>query len=298
MTEPMKQNFSIKMVISVLLLLGHGLSNLNAEPILQKRGRTRMKVYYEKQSNNDRKISLILLQGSGKNMVGVPKAKIRLTTFNLANELELTILTTDENGEATLVIEAGYTLPKDDDGYTVIKAVYSGNEALKGVKKQIKFMDLNIGVAFDIIDSVKQITISTIKLDSLGNKIPVAGIELKVGVERLYSILYLDKIETNTKGLATMEFPNDIPGDSIGNLNLIIRVEEDDDYGTISKSAKIQWGTIVDYSITTSGRCLYGDQAPLWMIIAVSIILTGAWFHFILAISKVVKMRNIAQDLP
>ena len=294
----MKPNYNINIVISILFILCCGITDLSANTMVQKKGRTRIKVYYEKLDNNDRQLTVILNQGSGKKMAGVQDVEVFLTTYNLDTEVELPTLVTDENGEAILIIEANYPLPLNEDGFTIIKAVYEGNDELKGAKKQIKFMDVNIELAFDIVDSVKQLTISTMAIDSAGNKTPVSGVELNIGVERLYSILYLEKIESSKEGKTVMEFPSDLPGDSVGVLKVIVKVSEDKIYGTVTKSSQIDWGTVVDYSNTHSDRSLFGVQAPLWMIIAIFIILAGAWYHFILAITKVLKMRSLAKIEP
>lgn len=293
MIKQMKTNYYFSTVITVLAMFCF--LTTKADVIDQKKTRTRLKVYYEKLSNNDRKILVILNQGTGKKISGVQNAEIILTTFDQDEEIALTSLFTDFNGEAVLVIEAGYILPVDTDGYSVINTRYSGNDSLKAAKKQIKFMDMNIAVSFDIVDSVKYLTVSTFEIDSIGKKKPIGGIGLNVGVERLYSTLYLQKIETNEDGTGSMAFPDDIPGDSIGTIYVIVKVDDHDDYGTITKSAKINWGTLVDYSYTLNGRSLFGDEAPLWMIISVFIILAGAWYHFILAIFKVIKINDLEQ---
>jgi len=264
--------------------------------IAQKKTRTRLKAYYEQLSNKDLKISVILIQGTGKKMANVQNAEVLLSTFNQDDEIFLTNLITDDNGEAELIIEKGYKLPINEKGYAVIKASYAGNDSLKAAKKQIKFMDLNVEISFDIIDSIKQITVTAFEIDSIGNKIPIEGVNFNIGVERLYSILYLEKIKTDESGTRSMEFPNDIPGDSVGILNVVVKVIEDKKYGTITKAAQIDWGTIVDFSNAHADRSLFGDQAPLWMIIAVFVILAGAWYHFILAILKVNKIRTTDQD--
>ncbi len=289
----MKTNYFLNTVILSLFLICYGVTDTNA----QKKTRTRLKVYYEKLTNNDKKISFILNQGSGKKIAGIQEAVIYLTTYDLENEIELTSVNTDSNGEAIFLIEANYPFPKDVDGYSVISARYTGNDSLKAAKKLIKFLDLNITISFEIIDSVKLLTVSTFGIDSLGSNKPVEDIELNIGVERLHSTLYLEKIKTNEKGIASMEFPGDIPGDSIGIINVIVRLNEHDDYGTIVKSARTNWGTIVDYSNTSYGRSLFSDEAPLWMIISVFIILSGAWYHFILAIFKVIKIRDVEQKI-
>lgn len=271
------------------------LAATNGEAIAQKKSKTRLKVYYEKLPSDDKKISIILTQGSGKKIVGVQNAEIFLTTYNQNVEVELTSFRTDDNGEAVLIIEANYIFPKDEKGYWTIKTMYNGNDTLRAAKKIIKFSDLNIDSSFDIIDSVKVLTVSTFEIDTIGNRKLIGGIEVNIGVERLYSTLYLQEIETNEEGIGKMEFPNDIPGDSIGAINVIIKIDDDDNYGTITKSEKVNWGTTVDYSDLLIGRSLFGDEAPLWMIISVAVILIGAWYHFMLAIFKVFRIKKMAQ---
>jgi len=260
----------------------------------QKKTRTRLKMDYEKLSNDDKRISVALIQGSGKKMSGVENAELTLATYDQDEEIELTRLLTDAEGEVMLLVEAGYQFPRDKDGYAVITATYSGNDSLKSANKQIKFMDLNVDIIFDIKDSIKFVMVSAYAIDSTGIKKPIEELKFNIGVERLYSILYLEQVETDDEGHGSMEFPTDLPGDSTGYVKVIVKLDGHDDYGTIIKSAETNWGTIVDYSTMTNNRSLFGDNAPLWMIISVAVILTGAWFHFILAIFKVYKMRKLA----
>ncbi|MFY0653160.1 MAG: hypothetical protein JXQ96_14055 [Cyclobacteriaceae bacterium] len=262
----------------------------------QKKGRTRMKAYYEKLPNADKKISLFLTQGSGKSIKGVADAEIELITYNLDEEVKLAQLTTDTLGAATLFVNSNFQFPKNEDGYHSIKATYSGNDSLRSSKRSVEFLDLNIDISFEVVDSVKEVTVSTYQIDSTGNKIPIEAVDVNIGVERLYSALFLDEVETEEDGVGIFEFPNDIPGDSIGNLNVLARIDDHDDFGTVTQVSNVKWGTKVDYSIKSNGRSLFGDEAPLWMIISVFIILAGAWFNFMLAIYKILKLRNIGQN--
>ncbi len=289
----MKPKYILTTALLFLFFFYYLPAKTTAAANIQKKTKTRLKVYYEKLANSDKKISIILFQGTGKKMKGIENAELVLTTFDLDNERQLTTIYTDANGNAMLIIEAKYLFPKDERGYSVVKVMYSGNDSLKAAQKKVKFMDLNVDVSFEIVDSIKLITVSTFEIDSIGNPKPIEGVKLNIGVERLFSTLYLSKIETNKKGIGTMEFPEDIAGDSIGTINVIVKIDDNDDYGTITKAKKINWGTIVDYSNVSENRSLFGDEAPLWMIISVFVVLAGAWYHFILAIYKVLKIKKI-----
>lgn len=260
----------------------------------QKKERTRLKAYYEKLSNNDKKISIILTQGRGKSMKGVPYADIKLTTSNEDSTATMGTIQTDSLGEAELFIEANYPFLENEDGYLNFKANYRGNDSLRGSRKEVEFLDLNLEVTLDVEDSVKTVGVLAYEVDEEGNKQPVEELGMKVGVKRLLSNLYLEDIDTDEDGMAEMEFPNDIPGDSIGTITVVVRFEDHDDYGTMTKTMEVNWGTPVDYSDSSNQRSLFGDSAPWWMIISVAIILGGAWIHFLWAVFKVIKIRKLA----
>ena len=262
----------------------------------QKKERTRLKAYYEKLPNDDKKISIILTQGKGKSIRGVENSEIIVSTVAADSTIELATLITDSSGETALFIEADYSFSKDEEGFAVINVNYAGNDSLRASKRKIEFIDLNLELSLDVVDSVKYVEVEAFELDSEGNKVPIEEIDVNVGVKRLYSTLFLEEVETDEDGIATMEFPDDIPGDSSGTITVLVKLDEHDDYGTITKTAKIDWGTSVDYTIASNGRSLFGDSAPLWMIISVAVILFGAWFNFLLAVYKVYQIKKLAKD--
>lgn len=259
----------------------------------QNKTRTRLKMSYEKLANDDKQITLTLIQGKGKSMSGVENAELVLSNEAGDEPIEITSVFTNENGEATLQIEAGYSFPIDEEGYSIVSATYIGNDSLRSAENSIKFMDLIVNLSFDEIDSIKTIIVSSFALDSTGTKVPIEDLKFDIGVERLYSTLNLEKVETDRRGLAVMEFPDDVPGDSTGALHIIVKLNENDDYGTVIREADINWGTIVEYNKEMTNRSLFGVNAPLWMIISVAVILTGAWLHFLLAIFKVYKLAKL-----
>lgn len=277
-----------------LLLLIGALLYTPAPVQAQKKERTRLKAYYEKLSNSDKKLSIILTQGRGKSMKGVPYADIKLTTSNEDSTAAMGTIQTDSLGEAELFVEANYPFLKNEDGYLNFKANYRGNDSLRSSKKEVEFLDLNLEVTLDVEDSVKTVGVLAYEIDEKGNKQPVEELGMKVGVKRLLSNLYLEDINTDEEGMAEMEFPNDIPGDSIGTITVVVRFEDHDDYGTMTKAMEVNWGTPVNYSDTSNQRSLFGDSAPWWMIISVAIILGGAWIHFLWAVFKVIKIRKLA----
>lgn len=277
-------------VSSIVLILSLLLSTTQAVNAQKKN--SRMRVYYEKLSDNSKKISAILIKGKGKDMTSVENAEVFLSTFDGEEEIPLTTVFTDANGEADLYVEEGYRFPVDEEGTVTVMAVYNGCDSIKSSDKDVTFKDVHLEVSLEVVDSVKTITVKAFELSPEGEPMPAAEIDLKVGVQRLHSILYLEEGETDEDGMAEIHFPDDIPGDGSGNISIVIKISEDKVYGTVTKTIVKDWGLVVDFSEATNGRSLFGDEAPLWMIISVFIILLGAWFHFLFAIYQVFRMSK------
>lgn len=261
----------------------------------QKKERTRLKAYYEKLPNNDKKISVILTWGRGKNLKGVQDAQVSIIAEAPDSKIKMATIQTDSLGEAVLIIEEDYVFPVNEEGFSVLRLSYKGNDSFRGSKRKIEFMDLKLDLALEIIDSVKTGKITAFMFDQEGNEVAVEDLKMKVGVKRLYSNLYIDEeVQTDGEGIANFEFPDDIPGDADGTVTVVVRLEDHDEFATVTKVTDVQWGTPVDYSITGNGRSLFGDSAPIWMITAVAVILSGAWLHFLWAVLMVFRIKKLA----
>ena len=294
----MKTEFKYMQWVVVLLAFGM-LTVFHAQIIGKpeaKKERTRMKLYYAKLPDGTKKITIGITAGSGKNMHGVGNAEVVLNSMANDSIIELARLTTDTLGTIELFVEADYEFPSNEDGKTYLEAIYEGSDAYRNASSDLEFADLDFNFSFEVEDSVKYLTVTATGRDPEGNTVPVEGLDISIGVKRLYSILPIERIETDEDGEAVLEFPDDIPGDSIGMITVRARIEDDDDYGTVEQIGSAQWGVPVSYQLERLPRQLFTDEAPLWMITCVFIILVGAWYHFILSIYKLSRIKK-ASDL-
>jgi hypothetical protein len=210
------------------------------------------------------------------------------STYTLARQ------ETDTLGELNLYLASDYKLPMDEDGLSVIEAIYDGNEIYRSASNDLEIMDIDLVFSFEIEDSIKYLSVVANRIDGEGNKVPVEELEINVGVQRLYSVLPLDDVETDKEGIGTLEILDDLPGDASGNLVFVARIEDHDEFGTVTKSGNQAWGIPVSYEVEPLPRQLFTDEAPLWMIASVFIMLLGAWYHFFLSISKLIKLKKAA----
>lgn len=284
---------SIKRYLQYLLLFSLMLFLTAPTVNAQKKERTRLKAYYEKMANDQKKISISLTAGRGRNMMNVGNAAVTLFTFEGDSSIEIANLETDENGELILYVEAGYQFPKNDEGISRVEVRYDGNDSLRSSSREVEFADLVLEISTEIVDSVKYLNLTATEMRT-DTMMSVQDLRLKVGVKRLTSNLYLGEIKTDEEGKGVFEFPDDIPGDDTGMITLVVKLEDSDRYGTVTKTSEAQWGIPVDYKVSSNGRSLYGDSAPIWMISSVAVILIGAWAHFLWSVLLVFRIKKEA----
>lgn len=123
------------------------------------------------------------------------------------------------------------------------------------------------------------------------------GKGVKFFVKRTFSLLPIGKTaSTNEEGVAEITFPNDLPGDESGNLIVIAKVEDDDDYGTFQSEEKtVAWGVKPNLEKDHWGeRALYANRgrAPIYLIIASLTIIAGVWGTLFYIVSLIVKIKK------
>ncbi|MCK5101166.1 MAG: hypothetical protein KAR17_00070 [Cyclobacteriaceae bacterium] len=285
-----------KTISLALLLVCVGLITINEvnAKVNAKKERVRMKLYYSKNDAGERMISIGLTAGSGKKMHGVKNGEVLLTSVLNDSIFVLATLETDTLGVVNLYLAQDYKLPMDEDGKSVIEVSYDGNEIYRSASNDIEIFDIDLEFTFEIEDSVKYLSVAANKIDGKGNKIPVEELDIFIGVQRLYSVLPIDDAETDEDGIGMLEIPDDLPGDAEGNLTFVAKIEDHDEFGTVTKSGNQAWGIPVSYEVKPLPRQLFTDEAPLWMIASVFIMLLGAWYHFFLSISKLIKLKKSA----
>ena len=144
-------------------------------------------------------------------------------------------------------------------------------------------------------DSTTKLCIAKVtKLDSA-----LKGADVKFFVKRLFNPLPIGKsVSTNKDGIAEMTFPNDIPGDSLGNIIVIAKIEDDDNVGTVEKQAGVAWGVKVNTNNEEWEKRSWSaarDKAPNVLIFVSIVIFVGVWgtlFFVCLQTYKIFKISS------
>ncbi len=254
--------------------------------------RTRLTLSYEKLGNNDKKLKVSLTAGRGRELQRIEGATIFLSESANDSTYTLAEITTDAHGTSELDIKSGYPFIKDNDGFTSFSATYAGDDHFRKSSSEITIKDVQLELNATEEDSVKSVSVFAYEIDNSGARIPVEGLDINVGVRRLFSILQIGQIQTDADGKGSIEFPNNIPGDSLGMLVVLAKIDDNEYYGTVNSQKTMQWGLPVSYAVKPLPRQLWSNEAPLWMIISVFLVLSAAWFHFVMAIIRVVRVKK------
>ncbi len=256
--------------------------------------KVRLKIEYLKQTDGTKVLKSKLYWKDGKKFMPVVNQDVTFFAEGDTVKLKLGTIKSNEEGFAVLYIEKGVSFPVNSEGVTTFTAKMKKGKEFKSAKRSVDIKDATLNVTLDIQDTVKYVEAKLTTLNSEGESVPIQGTEIFVYVKRLYSLFKVANGVTDENGQYKVNFPNDIPGDSIGNLHVIVKVLDSDDFGNIEYIGSVKWGTVVSYAEEHLPRALWTGEAPFWMIIATLIILLGAWFNFLLAVYKVIKIKSIS----
>ncbi len=207
------------------------------------------------------------------------------------------LIKTNIDGKAILQISPNYILPTKVDGSIKYLVSFDGDELYSNSIAEITIKDIHIELNLIKTDSSKSVEVIVTK-DSIGQRVPVKQIEVFLGVKRMLSLLRIgENTTTDDFGKVIIDFPNDLPGDSIGNLTVLAKIQDDELYGNVEKSVITNWGLPVSFNSEELPPSLYSDAAPLWMIIAVIVLLGGAWIHFLIVIYLIIKMKSAGKKI-
>jgi hypothetical protein len=145
----------------------------------------------------------------------------------------------------------------------------------------------------------KSITVTLLKLDD-AVWTPVAGVDVKVGVQRFGGDLNVssetETYTTDSLGVATAAFQRDsLAGDAQGNLILIAKIEDDDNFGNLNVLQTVPWGKPSVYASTFDHRTLFArrGQSPLWLEFMAYGIIAAVWGVLIYLIFQVIKIKKL-----
>lgn len=201
---------------------------------------------------------------------------------------------TNESGIAILKGGSLDALRKAGHQFT-FKATFAGNESYTKNDASVAIAEVAIVLKAETIDSVNMVTATVNSWNEKGEQVPFKDGELKIYVPRMFSLLPIGDVSTDEDGYGELKFPTDLPGGQNGELTIVARIEEDDNFGNAEVSVPANWGTKTPLQSSKPPRTLWSPDAPLWMVITFVILMVGVWYHYGLIVYELIQVHRLSK---
>jgi len=128
-------------------------------------------------------------------------------------------------------------------------------------------------------------------------ELPVAGADIALFVKRYFGNMQLgDPKTTNERGIATIDWPADLPGDANGNVIIMVRVNDPAaSGGSASLTDTLTIGVPAELPSLTEQRAWWNvrDKAPLWLIFTFAISVIVVWGFIFYILYSVIGIRKM-----
>jgi hypothetical protein len=224
----------------------------------------------------------------------VPVEGMKLT-FSYVSGNDRKVIGTEETGAKG---KASVEIPDDIIASGGLKGTYSFESAYEGLKNykpssaSISIKMASMELSFSKKDTDKQVICKVWEPGKDGS-VPINDLKVQFYVPRTFSLLKVGE-GTLADGLATIDFPVTLPGDSVGNLTIVAKIEDNETYGNVEASGKIGWGKPLPPEVIVK-RGLGDTNAPLWMVYTLIVLLSLVWFHYLYVIFTIIRIRLLGK---
>lgn len=285
----MFKNIRLMILIGAMICLGH---QLYSQKELSK---TYLKLSYTNNVDGTKSLTASLSFKEDKKFKPVRNESISFYSGVDLDELIGTV-ELNEKGLATAIIPEGHEA--DTAGIYFYAAKFKGSETLKKSSTDLSVKDAKLELDFSQKPDGKIISVKAYEINEEGGEVPISDEVVSVLVPTLFGNMLINK-STLEEGSCEMSFPNNLPGDSLGQLEIITKIIDSEAYGNVVKIEKIPWGVAkLPHQIkqTNAKGKLWTHNAPFWMVITLVILLTGVWSHFGYVIFKIFRIKKIGLE--
>jgi hypothetical protein len=248
-----------------------------------------------KTGDESRRYDVKLTGESEEGAIPVFEAKIEFFTISAGKSELLGSTVTSKEGNASIKLEKGTRYLAGKEGENEVKAVFAGQGKLSGSEASVKFRDLDLQITLAEKDSLNTIVLKASSTGPNGEVVPLKETNFNLYVQGLFTKLKIGECFVDG-GEGTFDFPKNIPGDENGNLQIYVRLEENETFGEVEKTENAKWGNHRS-GFVEPVRSLWTSGAPIWMITTLIILLAGVWSHYMYAVIQMIKIRKEGKKL-
>lgn len=277
---------SIKFAFLFLLVLSYTGSRLSVVAAQDPKINPYMLFTYLKNTDSQQVLQVKMSNITQTGEVPLPGLVIRF--YN--GETLLGEATTDATGDASYTVGDSRTIVAAEDGSWPFSAIFDGDSLTDKTYGELSITDVNIEMNLSEEEGERIVTLHAMTITADG-PVPVTGEEIGVYVPRMFSLLPVSTGMLDDKGTFRIKFPDDIPGDSLGNLTVIGRFNDNYSFGNVEKREETRWGTEAEIAAPVY-RSLWSTLAPKWMIVTLAIMLLGVWGHYTYVIINLFRIKR------
>ena len=255
-------------------------------------------ISYYKNADNTRTVKVKLSRMVDRKRVYLQGEIVNLYLNDISKNGMLGNVMTDENGEGEFHL-ISQKFKKATDSLTSFNFIASFKNSEKYADKEagLTVNDGSLDLQCYKKDSVKYIKATVSSMDPERNLVPASDIQVHFYVQRMFSLLPIggDYTYTDESGEVTIEFPEDLPGDENGNVDIFAKVEDDESLGNITKEESENWGVPAATNVKFNQRALWSSRAnaPVPLIIISTAIIVGVWTVILYLVIQLFQIRKL-----
>lgn len=288
-----------KLFILLFLTILFNISGLTAQkiPDTNKQITTKISFSYLCLSNDSVVLEANLFVKRDQGVFAIKNAMIDFYAANGNEKKAIGTGISDNDGRVIKKVCSKTGIPVDNEGKTIFSADFSGKGKYLSASESISAKPAKLIVNFSKVDSIRYILVTGTQTEANGTQKPIGKTTVIISVPRLFTPLKIGEISLDENGNGKLEYPGNIVGDSLGNINVVARIEENDVLANVQGQSTISWGIPKQYYLAEKPtRELWTPIAPIWMIVTLITMLTGVWAHYFYAIIQLVMIKRSSRQ--
>lgn len=295
--KTIKKNKNALLLLSLLILVCiHPLAAQQEEAPKEETVKEMVKLNYYNDSNSLQYLIIESLLRKGKKTEPQQNKTYQLYLDGISSDQLIAQVATDKGGKAkSFLPPALRSLWEAKPQHIFILTEPGKEEAVT---------ELEVAKAKISIDTVNEegtrgITVQVMKYEN-SEWIPAPEVELKVGIQRLGGILSAGEAETYTtdsSGAVTVTLNKDnLPGNEKGDIILVAKAEDNDQFGNLLISKTVPWGVAVKPNDNFfHQRSLWATKfhTPLWLLFMAYSIVLGVWGTIVYLVFQIIKIKKL-----
>jgi mono/diheme cytochrome c family protein len=153
----------------------------------------------------------------------------------------------------------------------------------------------DVKIELTVNDANKSLAIRVVSADSA--KLPVPEMDVHFYVKREFGLQSIGAKSnfTNADGKVIINFSEKIIGDTLGNITIVAKIENNLLFNDAQASVSKKWGVKLEtHDAAFNKRSLWGarDKSPVWLLLLANGIILGVWLVILYVVFNLFRMKN------